>query len=99
MRFIINNQHFDIKNDILFKKIVDINIWANNIDIQSQSKKRLNQEKFRNQIVKRDKKCIVTGKNVPKEYDACHIVQIKDDENYDVNNRLLINKSINAYFI
>ena len=48
--------------------------------------------------MERDKKCIVTGENVPKECDACHIVQVKDDENYDVDNGLLINKSMHTLF-
>ena len=86
-----NNELFEVENNDLFKILVDINLWANNIRIEENSFSRPEQQKFRDLIVKRDKKCIVTGKNIANECQACHIISVKESGTYDINNGLLIN--------
>jgi hypothetical protein len=86
-----NNELFEVENNDLFKILVDINLWANNIRIEEDGYSRPEQKKFRNLIVNRDKKCIVTGKNIANECQACHIISVKERGTYDINNGLLIN--------
>lgn len=87
------NKHkdFNIENNDLFKLAVDINLWANNNTESEEQDIRQEQSQFRNSVLTRDKKCIITGKHIPIECQACHIVPVKDGGSYDINNGLLIN--------
>ena len=45
-----------------------------------------------------NKKCIVTNDNCVRELTACHIIPIKENENYDIDNGLLLKESIHRTF-
>jgi len=87
------NLDFNITNPHIFKILLDINMWANDIECLGEKKKRQKQEEFKELLLKRDIACIID----PEKYksvdcDACHIVEVKDGGTYDVDNGLLINK-------
>ena len=96
--FYNKNKDFNIENTDLFKLFVDINLWAGNKTVTDEQNIRQEQQKFRNQIVNRDKKCIITGKHIPKECQACHIVPVSDNGSYDIYNGFLINSCHHTTF-
>ena len=58
------------------------------------------QKKFRNDIVERDTKCIITGSD-EKYCEACHIVPYAESSNknkFNINNGLLLCKMIHDVF-
>jgi hypothetical protein len=77
--------HFIIK--ALFKLHLDflLNNLYKHIKINDLHKKRLNQEEFRNQLLNKYKKCIITNNDCIDELEACHIIEYKDGGNYDIN--------------
>ena len=61
--------------------------------------------KFRNKVIKRYSKCIVSDTYSKSEVDACHIVPVKDNNNIikskdinDVSNGILLNKMLHSTF-
>ena len=57
--------------------------------------KRIGQNEFRNELVDRFGKCVITHS---KTFQACHIVPYSDIHNMDVNNGLLLNYQHHAMF-
>lgn len=58
---------------------------------------RTDQDKFRNNLIKKYGKCIITGDPV-KLCDACHIQPYSNTKNNDIYNGLLLSKTIHAMF-
>jgi len=93
------NLDFNVPNSYLFNTLVDINMWANDLDFLEEHLERPKQEKFRNLVLSRDKNCIIDSeRHIPDECDACHIIEVKDGGTYDVDNGLLINKNHHKSF-
>lgn len=87
------NLDFDISNSVLFNTLIDINMWANDLDYLEQKTERPEQGEFRKLVLNRDKNCIIDPERyIPSECDACHIIEVKDGGTYDIDNGLLINK-------
>jgi hypothetical protein len=95
--FFKQHENFNVKNKELFKLMVNANLWANDIYYLSETKERLEQLKFRENILKRDKKCIITD-IIPIECQACHIIPISEGGCYDIENGLLINSNHHITF-
>lgn len=91
------NEQYGISNKVLFKIIVKTVLWSNDIVEMDGKIKRTEQQKFRDEIVKRDKKCIVTN-FIPSECQACHIIPFSENKIYDINNGLLINSCLHTTF-
>ena len=75
-------------------------IYNNEKKIFESKEKRINQDQFRENIIKRDKKCILTGSNSDM-CEACHIIPYSDSNNiqkYDINNGLLLERGIHNLF-
>jgi hypothetical protein len=85
------NVSIGIINNELYKILVDINLWSNDIKIKDTCISRQKQQIFRDLIVKRDIRCIITKKFFAKECQACHIISVKENGSYDIDNGLLIN--------
>ena len=96
--FYNKNTDFNIENNDLFKLFVDINLWANNNTESEEQDARQEQPQFSNSVSNRDKKCIITGKHIPRECQACHIIPVKDGGSYDINNGLFINSCHHTTF-
>lgn len=84
-------ENFNIKNKDLFEVLVNINLWTNDILLTDTKSTRTKQEQFRNDIIKRDNKCVISQQYDENECEACHIISVKDGGTYDINNGLLIN--------
>lgn len=90
-------EQFNVKNKELFKIMVNANLWANDIYEINKKKERKEQQKFRENILNRDKKCIVTD-IISIECEACHIVPVADGGCYDIDNGFLINSNHHITF-
>jgi len=83
---------FDIDLDFMLKNLY-------NIVIVDNRKRRLHQTEFREQILnKYNRTCIITGINCETELTACHIIPISEDENYDIDNGLLLVENLHKTF-
>jgi hypothetical protein len=89
--FYNKNEEYDIENKNLFKLLVNINLWANELSFTDEKYIRIKQKKFRDEIINRDKICIITKKYEETECEACHIVSVNDGGTYDINNGIFIN--------
>ena len=71
-----------------------------NIRLVSSKLKRDGQKKFREEILKRDKKCVISGEG-ELSCEAAHIKPFnncKEEDKYDLNNGLLLGSSIHKLF-
>ena len=91
---------FGYKDIDLFN--VDIHFMLNNlydIKIIETKKKRMEQSEFRKNIIKKfNHKCIVTGQSCLDELEAAHIIPVSENENYDLDNGLLLSANIHKTF-
>jgi hypothetical protein len=110
--YIKNNKNKDpvkILNDLLENNIYtieEINFAFYdlfNIDIDDVNElleeriKRVKQTEFRNELINRDKNCIISGE--PSDIcEAAHIIPYNECKNFDVNNGLLLNASLHKLF-
>ena len=85
--------------------ILDLEFMLNNIynikivDMMELRTKRMGQAEFRQKLLEQyNNKCIVTGNCCTDELEACHIVPVSSEENYSLENGLLLAKNIHATF-
>lgn len=72
-------------------------ITSSQIDAIKNSIRRLAQEKFRQQVLSRDKKCIISGAD-PIESEAAHIIPYSQCKLCDVSNGILLNACLHKLF-
>ena len=58
--FYNKNEEYNIPNKELFKSLVNINLWAKNLSFTGEQEIRKMQDKFREELINRDVKCVVT---------------------------------------
>ena len=72
------------------------------IQIESKleiSKKRMGQIEFRKHILERfNNKCIVTDNDCIDELETCHIIPVATEEDYSIENGLLLARNIHSTF-
>jgi hypothetical protein len=69
------------------------------IDVTENIKQRLNQTEFRNELLKKfNSCCLITGEDCEIELAACHIIPVKDEESYDIDNGLLLRSNLHNTF-
>jgi len=89
-----NKELFTLHLDFLLNNFYkDIKIKEINI-----SNKRLNQDEFRNLLLNKYKKCIITNNNCIDELEACHIIELKNGGKCNINNGFLLERNIHATF-
>lgn len=80
---------FNYDNKDLFEinlKFLLDNIYTD-IKIVEPKVKRLNQQEFRDELINKYQKCLITNNDCLNELEACHIVELKDLNNInDINN-------------
>jgi len=75
------------------------NIYSIKIVEKLSRKKRMNQKEFREKLLEQfNNKCIVTGNDCTDELEACHIVPVSTEEDYSLENGLLLARTIHATF-
>jgi hypothetical protein len=68
-----------------------------NIRIKENHKIRMGQKKFRKLILKKfNYKCLVSQNDCLDELEAAHIVPVHDEESYDIDNGLLLTKTLHG---
>jgi predicted restriction endonuclease len=75
---------------------ININDYLKEINI-----KRINQSKFREQLIKRwNSKCIIDPEDNDNIYicEACHIVPISEINDYNIDNGLFLGKNFHTFF-
>lgn len=68
-----------------------------NKQYQSLQTTRIGQDEFRNALIKRYGKCIITDDD-PQMCQACHIIPFKECNNYQIDNGLLMTASLHKLF-
>lgn len=66
-------------------------------NIQKICEEREGQNKFRHDLIIRDKKCLISEDNA-EICDACHIIPYSESRSYDIANGLLLNKCFHKMF-
>jgi len=61
------------------------------------TEERLDQDSFRNEIIKRDKRCIISGYHFI-ECEAAHIIPFNECKNYLRSNGILLNRCLHKLF-
>jgi len=90
-------QKLNYESNELFKIDVDFLLSIYQIQLTEPKKIRSKQEQFRDNLIDRDKSCIITN-NDYDECDAAHIVPLLDSNNYDVDNGILLDKSLHSSY-
>ena len=87
-----NKELYRLHLDFMLKNLYNITIIKNN-------KKRLGQLEFRKQLLKKfNNKCIVTNETCCDELTASHIIPVSEEENYDIDNGLLLSETLHRTF-
>ena len=93
-------KEFNYDDDELFQ--IDLEFLLNNIyniKIVEHKIKRIGQVEFRQLLLERfNNRCIVTGNDCDRELEACHIIPVATNEDYSLENGLLLNTSIHKTF-
>ena len=63
-----------------------------------ERKKRTQQEKFRDNLLEKYKKCIVSGSDCKIELEAAHIIPVCEEGLYEINNGLLLKSNLHKTF-
>lgn len=90
-------ESFNYDSDKILKIDVDFLLSVYQMQLTEPKKIRSKQEKFRDDLIDRDKSCIVSN-NDYDECDAAHIVPLLDSNNYDLDNGFLLDKSLHSSF-
>lgn len=98
---IINDfEKFEYTNEKLYSLHLNFlleNIY--NIKLLTHTRKRLNQNEFRNDILNKfNYKCVVSGETCKEELTASHIIPVADNEDYDIDNGLLLRENLHKTF-
>ncbi len=80
----------NIKEIIMLMKRIE---WVRETEFRG-----MEQTEFRNVLITRDKKCVVSKKHIAKECQACHIIPHSEGGDYSVNNGLLIANTFHKMF-
>ena len=87
---------FIIDLDFMLENIYNIKIKNDKTEIR---RKRMGQGEFRVKILEHyNNTCIVTGNDCIDELEACHIIPVATNEDYSLENGLLLAKNIHATF-
>jgi predicted restriction endonuclease len=96
----INYKLFNYENKKIFKHHLFF-LLDNFYDIKliDDKKKRLKQEEFRKKLLnKYNNKCIISGNSCLLQLEAAHIIPIRDNENYDINNGIILTRNLHKTF-
>lgn len=93
-------KEFKYDDDELFQ--IDLEFLLNNIyniKIVESKTKRMGQEEFRQLLLERfNNRCIVSGNDCSIELEACHIIPVATNEDYSLENGLLLERNIHNTF-
>lgn len=103
---IININYFDNFREFGYdtRKLLNIdleflieNIY-NDIQIVDNTNIRLSQEEFRNKLLEKYGKCLISNNECYYELEACHIVEVKDNGDYFIENGIILEANLHNTF-
>ena len=81
--------------------MIDLNFLLltiyNDYNLIEEKNQRLDQENFRDILINKYKTCIITN-TIADECEACHIISLKEDKNYDIDNGILLASNLHKTF-
>jgi len=80
---------------------IDLDFLASNIydvTLIEPSKVRLCQKEFRDELINKYKKCIISGNMCLDELEACHLVEVKDGGDYYIDNGIILEANLHKTF-
>ena len=89
--------NFDYDNYDHFKIDVDFLLQIYNIKLYEPKQIRSKQDEFRDNLIERDKKCIISNTDACV-CEAAHIIPNSEEENYDIDNGLLLDSGLHKCF-
>lgn len=93
-------KEFDYDDEDIF--YMDLDFLLNNvynIKIVEPKQKRMGQYEFRQKVLEMyGNKCIISKNDCIAELEACHIVPIATEEDYSLNNSLLLERNLHSTF-
>jgi predicted restriction endonuclease len=93
-------KYFDYDDEDMFQ--LDLEFLLNNIyniKIIESKQKRMGQQEFRHNVLEMyGGQCIISKNNCDAELEACHIVPVAIEEDYSLNNSLLLERNIHSTF-
>lgn len=94
-------EFFNYPNSKIFQNDLELFFQTiySDINIIKDSNARLSQSEFRCNLIKYyEGKCVITQNDSLEELEACHIVEIKDNGDYDISNGLLLSANLHKTF-
>lgn len=88
---------FGYSDKELFNIDLDFFINLYNLNLVEDNNVRLLQSIFRNSLINRDKVCILS-KTHKDQCEAAHIIPVAENNNYDVNNGLLLSSNLHKLY-
>ena len=70
---------------------------SNNLSVIEICEKRLGQNTFRERLILRDKKCLITGDN-HEVSEGAHIIPYSESKSFDISNGILLNRCFHKMF-
>ncbi len=88
---------FNYDNSNLFKTDVDFILKVYDLQLTEHKKIRSDQDNFRQKLIKKYRCCLLSN----TDYDDCeaaHIVPLAESNNYDIDNGLLLDRTLHSSF-
>jgi hypothetical protein len=103
---IININYFNNFKDFGYETknllMIDLEFLVENIynDVKIIDNKniRLSQGEFRNELLDKYGKCLITDNECPYELEACHLVEVKDGGDYFIENGIILEANLHNTF-
>jgi hypothetical protein len=95
----LNYKDFNFEDEDEFNLI--LNYLINNcydIKIKSFRNDRIDQDKFRQKLLNKYEKCVVTNNNCNPQLEAAHIIPFNNESNFDIHNGLLLTRNLHITF-
>jgi putative restriction endonuclease len=89
---------FNYKSKELFIHHINFLKLFYNINITHNSITRTEQSEFRNNLLKKYNKCVVTSDNCKEQLEACHIIPFSEGGDYNINNGLILTRNLHSTF-
>lgn len=79
----------------------DLNFLLNNVYEKreiGETVKRIQQQEWRKKLINKYKKCVVSGEECEDYLEACHIMEVCDKPNYEIENGIVLTSNLHKQF-
>ena len=92
--------YFGYTNEEIYKLhlLFLLNNVYTHIKLVDVKHKRLEQREFRQLLLEKYKTCIISKNSCLDELEACHIVEIKNNGNYSIDNGIILERNLHSTF-